>query len=65
MTKLEIKKANDSELIYDYILTYSTLVCNINLQMGTKRYQKHLEDLNAEMLKREILTPEQIANLNS
>lgn len=65
MTKKELKAAPDSEIIMDYISTYSRAVLNENLQQPTKALNRHLADLDAEMLKRGLLTQEQIDRLNA
>lgn len=65
MTKAEIKKAKDNELIVDYVLTFSTLCLNINHGGGTKRYSQHCQDLETELLSRGILTEEDIKKLRA
>lgn len=65
MTKKELKTAQDNEIIMDYISTYSRMVLNMNFKLRTKALEKHLFDLDAEMLKRGLLTQEQIDCLNS
>lgn len=64
MIKQEIKKAKDNELIVDYIDTYSILCMNQNMGGGTKRYSQHCHDLEQEMLKRGILTEQDVKHLN-
>ena len=66
MTKTEIKKAADNEIIYRYIKAYSSSSVNLNLGGKiTKSLEKELADLDAEMLRRGLLTEEQIRRLNS
>ena len=65
MTKTEMKKAADNEIIYRYIKAYSSLTLNINLGGKTKSLETELTNLNDEMLKRGLLTEEQIRRLNS
>ena len=65
MTAKELKSAQDSEVIVDYIRTYAGFVFNLNTGGGIKQYGKHLKDLDAEMLRRGILTEEQVKLLNS
>ena len=65
MTKYEMKDARDSEIIVDYIKSYSLFCTNDCLNRGTKAVSKHLQDLDAEMLKRGLLTQEQIDFLNA
>lgn len=60
MTKAEIKKAKDNELIVDYVRTYSSFCLNVNLGMGIKQYSKHCTDLEEELVKRGILTEENV-----
>ena len=64
MTKSEIKKSLNNELVFEYVNSYSQLMCNYNLNRGTDRLQKHCNDLEEELLKRELLTAEQIKQLN-
>lgn len=64
MTKKELKTANDSEVIVDYIQTYALFILNCNLGRGVKQLDKHLCDLDVEMLKRGILSKEQVELLN-
>lgn len=64
MTKNEIKTAHDSDLIMDYISTYSRAMLNENCGLPTKALDKHLKDLDCEMLKRGLLTQDQIDCLN-
>lgn len=65
MTKKQLKAMKDNEIIYDYIKSYARFVLNLNLGGGTKSLSKHLDELDAEMLERGILTAEQIKILNS
>lgn len=64
MRKAEIKAAKDNELIVEYVQTYSLLMLNTNLQMGTKRHEKHCQDLETELVKRGLLTEEDVKHLN-
>ena len=61
--KVNIKTAQDSELIIDYIKTYSSLCLNQNIGGGTKMYARHIDDLNVEMLRRGIFTEEQLKSI--
>lgn len=65
MTKQEIKKASNSELIMDYIRSYSRFTVNLNLGLGLKRLGDHLKDLDKEMIARGILSQDQIDRLNA
>lgn len=64
MRKSEIAKAKDNELIVDYVKSYSSLCLNINLKLGEKQLSKHCADLEKELLKRGILTENDIRILN-
>ena len=65
MTRKEMKTAADSEIIVEYIDTMSNYCLNLNGNGKIDRLAKHLDDLDAEMLKRFILTPDQIKHLRS
>lgn len=65
MTRVEMKTADDSQIIVDYIKSYSLFCTNDCLGRGTKAVCKHLQDLDAEMLKRGILSQDQINYLNA
>lgn len=65
MRKNEIAKAKDNDLITEYVSTYSTLLVNWNVGRGTIQAEKHCKDLEAELLKRGILTEENIRRLNA
>ena len=56
MTKKEIKKAKDCELVADLANTYAHLLLNLNsVDRGTKQLERHLKDLEDEMLSRGLL----------
>ena len=65
MTKKEIKKAEDQALILDLVVSYAGLCVNYNTGGGTKRYGQHCADLEAELLKRGLLTENGVRWLNS
>lgn len=65
MRKNEISKAKDNELIVDYVRSFAMLIRNDALRCGTKQLEKHCKDLEAELIKRGILTAEDINYLNS
>lgn len=65
MTKTEMKNAENNEIIYRYIKAYSLFVCNMNLGGSTKSLDKELKNLDVEMLKRGLLTEDQVKKLNS
>lgn len=64
MTKKELKTATNNKLIIDLASTYANLITNFNLGRGTVQHEKHLKDLQEEMLKRELLTQEDVDYLN-
>lgn len=64
MTKKELKTATNNALILDLAETYAGLISNYNLGRGIIQHEKHLKDLEAEMLKRELLTQEDVDQLN-
>ena len=64
MNQKEIKIASNGSLIVDYVCTSNRFVLNLNLGGRTKADYKHLRDLEKEMLKRGMLTVEQIETLN-
>lgn len=64
MTKKEIKTATSNALIVDYILTNIRLVRNEIYQLGTKQLNTHIKDLESELLKRGVLTENDIRILN-
>ena len=63
MRKCDIPKLANNDLITEYVLTYSMLLLNFNSGRGTKQYEGQCKALQAELLKREILTPENINEL--
>ena len=65
MTIKEMSSAKDNEIIYEYIRSYSHFAVKLNLGGGIEKLSKHLKSLDSEMLKRGILTKEQIDYLNS
>lgn len=60
MTKSEIKKAKDNDLITEYVKSYSSFILNCNFDRGTKQLGQHCQDLEDELLRRGILTNENI-----
>lgn len=65
MRKNEIPKAKDNDLITEYILKYGLLFVNYNTNRGIKQLEKQCENLEAELLKRGILTEENLQRLHS
>lgn len=65
MRKTEIPKAKENDLITEYVSSYATLLLNYNLSRGTTQAEKHCRDLEAELLKRGLLTEENIRELNA
>ena len=63
MRKTEIKTAKDNELIAEYVHSYAMLIVKYNLNRGTKQLEKHCHDLETELLKRGLLTEDDIEKL--
>lgn len=64
MKKSEIKSLKDNELIVEYVSTYSHYDTNFVCRRGIERLAKHLKDLEAELISRQILTEEDVKHLN-
>ena len=64
MNKKEIKTVPNNELIVEYVLAYSHFDTNFVLRRGTEKLRKHLNDLENELLARNILTVNDIKRLN-
>lgn len=64
MWKSEITKAPTNKLIVDYIRSSAEFAVNLNLKRGTERLSKHCADLEEELVKRGILTDEDVKVLN-
>lgn len=64
MKKSEIKFLKDNELIAEYVRTYAHYDTNWVCRRGTEQLAKQLKNLEAELLKRGILTQEDIDRLN-
>lgn len=64
MKKSEIKKATNAEIVYEYAIMYSLLCDNYNTGRSTKTYEQRCRNLEDELLKRELLTEEQIEKLH-
>ena len=65
MRKNEIPKAKNNELLVDYIRSYSEWGENSILGRGVKQLERHCADLEKELVKRGILTEEDVKHLNS
>ena len=65
MTKKEIKKVPNNELIVDYVRSYSLYEVNYLLDRGRKQVLQHCHDLEAELVARNILTEDDVKHLNS
>lgn len=63
MRKTEIKTAKDNELIAEYVRSYGMLLVNYSSNRGTKQFEKHCHDLEVELLKRGLLTEDDIKKL--
>lgn len=64
MTKQELLKTKDNELIAESINTYARLLVNDRCRMGTKLLEKHWKDCTDELLKRNLLTQSDVDWLN-
>lgn len=66
MTKTKMKKAANNELIVAYVEAYSSFVLKYNEKnsRGIKMIQKECQNLEAELLERELLTEEDVRRLN-
>lgn len=64
MKKTEIAKAKNNELVYEYVNSYALLCLNSTSGRGVKQLSKHCEDLEKELIKRELLTEEDVRLLN-
>lgn len=65
MNKTYLKTAPDSEIIMEFVKTHARIAVDVNL-LGRPlvAITKRLKDLEEEMLKRGLLTQEQIDKLN-
>ena len=64
MKQKEIKTLPDNELIVEYVKAYAYYDTNYILGRGIKQLGKHLRDLEAELVHRNILTEKDIEILN-
>lgn len=64
MKRADIKNLKNNELIVEYVSTYSLYDTNYVLGRGIKQASKHLKDLEEELVKRCILTEDDIQKLN-
>jgi hypothetical protein len=65
MNKKDIPKLKDNDLIEEYVSAYSSLLLNYNLNRGTKQYEGQCNAMEKELLKRGILTEDNIRRLNA
>lgn len=65
MKKSEIKNLTDRELIVEYVRAYSHYDTNFILRRGIEQLAKQLRNIEAELIKRNILTEDDINYLNS
>lgn len=56
MTKTEMKKATDEQVLVEYILTVSAHDTNFVLDRGTKRLHEHMKNLERELVARGVLS---------
>jgi hypothetical protein len=64
MTRQEVKKSSDNELVRESLHTYGRLLQNWASNRGVKQLEKHWKDCTDEMVKRNILTEEDVNHLN-
>lgn len=64
MRKTDIPKLADNDLITEYVRVYASLLMNTNMNMGVKQLEKQCANLEDELLKRGLLTEENIKRLN-
>lgn len=64
MNKREMKKASDGDLIVEYVKTAAEESSNYVLDRGTVQIQRHRKVLEDEILRRGILTEQQIKRAN-
>lgn len=62
--KNQIKTLSDNDLIKEYVKTYAHYDQNFVLRRGTEMLTKHLKDLEAELIRRNILTEDDVEELN-
>ena len=64
MNKREMKVATDGDLIVEYVRACAELESNFVLDRGIIQLQRHVKTIEAEILKRGILTQKQIDRVN-
>lgn len=64
MNKREMKTASDGDLIVEYVITACGECSNFVLDRGIVQYQRHRKAIEEELLKRGILTQQQINRAN-
>ena len=64
MTKQEVKKSSDNELITEAIWTYGRLLQNFIARRGTAQLEKHWNDCAGELVKRNLITENDVKWLN-
>lgn len=62
--KNEIAKAKNSELVAEFARSYSAWCTNYMLNRGTKQVQAHCNDVAKELVKRGLLTEEDVKKFN-
>ena len=63
MRKADIPKAADNELIFEFVNSYAQLSINLNIGGGTKQLSALCAELGNELVKRQLMTQEQIDRL--
>lgn len=64
MNKQEMKMATDGDLIVEYVKTAAEESSNFVLNRGIVQLQRHRKSIEEELLKRGILTEQQIRRAN-
>ena len=64
MNRREMKTVSDGDLIVEYVKTAAEESSNYVLDRGIKKIQLHRKNLEEEILKRGILTEQQIKRAN-
>lgn len=64
MTKSEIKTAKDNEIITEYVIQFAFLITNFNTGKQTDRLEERCDELATELVRRGILTAEDVKRIN-
>lgn len=63
--KSEMKTAPNNKLIVDLVETYADFYWNYNCGASTIRIEKHWNDLDEELVKRGLLTKDDVKRMHS